>query len=79
MNKLVNHGINFGIFAAISFGLMKVSVAKKMKLSHTLTSCLAETEFFVDIQSENCIQQQLEKQHPTAVIEKDGIKLSFYI
>ena len=29
MNKLVNHGINFGIFAAISFGLMKVSVAKK--------------------------------------------------
>ena len=38
----------------------KVSVAKKMKLSHTLTSCLAEKEFFVDIQSENCIQQQQE-------------------
>jgi site-specific recombinase XerD len=68
----------------------KVSVSKRIRLSHKLTDCMSSSHEQNDLKDQNAKQQNISVEIssseetlkdlvPVAVMEKDGIKLSFYM
>ena len=66
----------------------KINVSKRIRLSHTLTECLGGNRE----EKENMVQknvnveivndtetEEVKRKHPVAVLEKDGMKLSFFM
>ena len=65
----------------------KINVSKRIRLSHTLTECLdknsEEKEHLmqrnIDVKIANNAEIEVKRKNPVAVLEKDGMKLSFFM
>ena len=62
----------------------KVNISKRIRLSHKLTNCVSNNEMNASsVADENvCVavsSSTEDLKHPVAVLEKDGLKLSFYM